>query len=1355
MTTTKKWVFLRCVLALILVLNVFLPAVPAYAEGESESESTPFSKEEFSSEESSFTESSSEESVSMEGTTGSADVTAYLTDVESLVTQENVEIPENGTLSNTKPIKVKISFGVPVVGDDPTPANPVHKGDTASFALSNAFQLTTTSSIVLKKGEVIVGHVSFSTDPVTKMVTANVVFDGDDSIFVEGTDHVSCDFTAEFEYDGTGSAGDAGDHIVEILSKSYTVTVPPEEILYDVVKSGAVNYTNRCIDWSVEVSATQGGEDVGLAGYRFVDDLTNVGAYVENSFKVEDEAAAVSYENNTLVYEFPAETESPVTVTFRTALTDAALYATTEQKVTNTAALQDADENELDSGSFEVKFTPKWIEKGGTASDTPGSAAYDPTGRTITWTVTVNHMEASLTNAVITDAMPNGLTFDSATVQAWTGTAWGAAVPITPAGNKFSLGNISTKMLLTIVTKVTDEAYTAKVTNFANTASFTWDGGPATGPSATKTVGIGYNPISKSGLADALNQQIHWTVKVDTKGQTIPDLTVYDLLVYGGSALSLGTVTGIPAGISTSDLTQRYNQKYEDGSFAGGSLQITVYPIEQNGVRVADLLKITGFAMDAVNTFHFDTIILNPSIFAGNSTTSVSNTATLFSANTKLNAATGSVNYASKMLVKRMLTRTAASDPAAGVNSGITNDMSLGFNYDEKSVVFRIGVNANGMDLNNAINAAGQTLGTATVTDTLPAGWEFTEIAPDVDYLIFEGTGNADGTVTASDATPDTVAGLTADIAGGTAAFTFTALNHPYVILVKARLTAATAAAYFGENAIWTDTNSVSLKTANWTAGVGSSQSVRIVSTILEKDTTCPQTGELLWTVDYKPYELTQPGTKLKDTLPVGIDVRTDAFGNLILEGNITASELTLNIDGSYTPGASVTLTEGNNIDYDPILRTLSFIIPDSAKAYRLTYLTDITGEPGEVSNEVALIGADSEQESTGKPYVILEEDGAATFQRNGWIRITKTDESNEPLAGARFTLYASDGETVVKTDVTGADGVLKFKVIPDGEYVLRETEAPEGYVLSAKAHTLTVTTVGGVVTSSIDGKTGSASNTLEVQNFLEGTVGNLTITKSVAGNRADKEKTFNFTVTFEGAEGTYEYLGSGIPDGTIQSGDTISLAHGQSITILSLPKDTAYTVTEADYRSEGYRTTSEGAEGVITADETQTASFTNTKNRVEDDDKKPVEKGTLTITKTVNGDLGDRDRLFTFVVSFDTDDAFRYSGSKSGTIEDGGTIQLKHGESVTIRGIPAGTVYKVVEKEAGKDGYATSASGASGKITGSGKTAAFVNEKESIPNTSDESGDSRWIVGLAGSLLIFLGAVGLSLTFKKKKDKK
>ena len=68
----------------------------------------------------------------------------------------------------------------------------------------------------------------------------------------------------------------------------------------------------------------------------------------------------------------------------------------------------------------------------------------------------------------------------------------------------------------------------------------------------------------------------------------------------------------------------------------------------------------------------------------------------------------------------------------------------------------------------------------------------------------------------------------------------------------------------------------------------------------------------------------------------------------------------------------------------------------------------------------------------------------------------------------------------------------------------------------------------------------------------------------------------------------------TGAATGTIRSGDTISLAGGESITITGLPAGTQYTVTEADYSGAGYTSTSTGAAGTISADTLQTASFTN-----------------------------------------------------------------------------------------------------------------------------------------------------------------
>jgi ribosomal protein L2 len=1258
-----------------------------------------------------------------------ADISAsVLTDLTATITQDGAAIPEGGSITSTKPIRVEISFGVPVSGDDPTPTDPVQKGDTVTFNLSSAFTLLSGDTIELKMGTLLVGHATFTTDPITNMVTATVTFDGDNSVFDGTSNTVTCKFGANFEYDGSGTGGSTGDHTVTILEKTYTVNVPALPIEYDVTKKGTADLANQSITWTVNISATQGGAAVDLAGYQFFDDLQAVGTYIPSSFQVDSVDATPATADNALRYVFPDGATSPKTITFETKISDSAYYATSEQTVSNKAQLLNSESTAVDEGQFNVKFTPKWIEKTGVSSDAGSSGTYNPKDRTITWTITANHMGATLNNVVITDVLPSGLTLDTANTKwaKWNGSTWVDQGTITPdASGNYDIGDISSMILLTIVTNVPDQQYTTVTTTYTNSASIKWDGltGPGLG-SGGFGVTIGYNAMSKSGMADTANQKIRWTVNVDTKGQSIPDLKIYDLLVYGNS-INLGAVTGLPSGITSTDLTPRYGQKYA-GNFSG-SYTVNVIPIMQGTTQVADLLEITGLSTTVLNTLSFDSQVVDPNIFAGNKTSTVRNTATLFSANVKLNAATGSVNYTNRMLLKGMLKREAMSDPASGVNSGLTSNAPEGFDYQDKSAIFRLNVNADGINLTGATNAAGQTLGTATLTDTLPDGWEFVDIVSGSKYLIFEGVGQSNGTVLATDTTPDTVAGLDASFNGRTATFTFSSLDQPYVILVKARPTSDTAAGYFDSNETTTVRNNATLNTENWITGVSSYQDVTITSQILSKTTVQPTTGELRWTVDCKPYDLAQLGEKLEDQLPVGIDLRTDSSGALLLDGNITANEMTLNADGSYTVGSPVTLELGTNVSYDNATRVLSFIIPDNTKAYRFSYITDITGEPGTVTNKVSLLGSSMEQEETSKPYVITASDGSASLLRNGWISITKTDGVGVPLAGAEFTLYAMDGTTVIKKGVTGSDGAVKLKVIPDGEYILRETAVPAGYTLEGVTHSLLVTTSGSTVTASIDGKTGTNSNVITIQNFSEDTAGNLTISKAVAGDGADITKSFDFTLTLNGATGTYTYIGHGMPGGIIASGDTISLTHGQSITIVGLPKGATYTVTEADYSGDGYTPTSTGAAGSIVADATQTASFTNTRT-----------VGNLTISKTVAGNAGDTSKKFDFRLTLNgaADIPYAYTGDgvPDGTIKSGDNVSLAHGQSITITGLPAGTTYTVTESDYSDGGYTMSSTGATGSIvTDTTQAASFTNTRN-VSNPSPDTGNltiSKTVAGV------------------------
>ena len=104
---------------------------------------------------------------------------------------------------------------------------------------------------------------------------------------------------------------------------------------------------------------------------------------------------------------------------------------------------------------------------------------------------------------------------------------------------------------------------------------------------------------------------------------------------------------------------------------------------------------------------------------------------------------------------------------------------------------------------------------------------------------------------------------------------------------------------------------------------------------------------------------------------------------------------------------------------------------------------------------------------------------------------------------------------------------------------------------------------------------------------------GNLSVTKTVAGNNGDTSKAFNFTVTLgdTGINGTFGEMT--FTDGVA----TFVLKHGESKTAVGLPAGITYTVTEAEADKDGYTTTAVNASGRIIKDDTAAAAFTNTRN--------------------------------------------------------------------------------------------------------------------------------------------------------------
>lgn len=194
---------------------------------------------------------------------------------------------------------------------------------------------------------------------------------------------------------------------------------------------------------------------------------------------------------------------------------------------------------------------------------------------------------------------------------------------------------------------------------------------------------------------------------------------------------------------------------------------------------------------------------------------------------------------------------------------------------------------------------------------------------------------------------------------------------------------------------------------------------------------------------------------------------------------------------------------------------------------------------------------------------------------------------------------------------------------------------------------------------------------------------GSLVVTNTVAGNGGDKTKYFDYTVTLSDTSINGTYNGVKFTNGV---SETFQLKHGESITFANLPAGIAYTVTEANYTSEGYDTQPTMYQGHIPSGEhaggTVTASFLNTRNI-----------GALTISKEVEGNAANRTKEFTFEIELSRNGT-PVNGTHSGYQFTNGkaTFTLKDDEKIIFNDLLDGTSYVVRETDG--TGYVTTVNG-------------------------------------------------------------
>lgn len=178
---------------------------------------------------------------------------------------------------------------------------------------------------------------------------------------------------------------------------------------------------------------------------------------------------------------------------------------------------------------------------------------------------------------------------------------------------------------------------------------------------------------------------------------------------------------------------------------------------------------------------------------------------------------------------------------------------------------------------------------------------------------------------------------------------------------------------------------------------------------------------------------------------------------------------------------------------------------------------------------------------------------------------------------------------------------------------------------------------------------------------------------------------------------------------------------------------------------------------GVHTEKQAQEGEEKPAKSGSFDDNK--YSAGNLNVSKTVTGNLGDKNKYFEFKVTLTGEAGKTYRDSYAVTggsnTENPSTIKigeetrflLKHDETIHIENLPYNVTYTVTETAV--DGYTTTKTGDTGTINAADQTAAFTNTKTGSIDTGVVLNNMPYILVLA----VLAAGVVVFIIRKRRED--
>jgi uncharacterized surface anchored protein len=776
----------------------------------------------------------------------------------------------------------------------------------------------------------------------------------------------------------------------EIIQIGIQEPVLPD-VTINMTKSGVYDKDTNEIVWTINVTSS------GLIyNLDLIDTMSANHAFVLGSMTVGGVSVTPTAVGNAWTYVL-SELNGTSTIIYRSKpVTNAFSLETVNATSTSFNNTTRAEKNDVEKASASASVTTNWIDKAGELDDDDRNLFH--------WTITVNSMDAPMTNAVIVDILPVGLEVvpGSFRLRLPNGTtvALTENAVLTPGFYTLEAGSEVGPLKSTIIRYVFDGAITedhalefdSRVIDplvlssnlsedYINTATLSWDNGNLGSPTAGAEVGtLPGTIISKSVAGNnqnynyITNNTSSWTVTLNSQGLNPIENASFEDTIPSGS-------------------------EYVDGSF------VVSYSINGSSVNIGTMSydtvtrKLTYIFTNPITTtiyIRYQTRVTNLSLYERNANVDLVNDAIFIGDQIRdgRQTSTATRRTRSQMFAKNVVVPL--------------------YNYSTREITWRLVINRNQIPQSNVV-----------VTDLVPAGLRLlpdsiTVTAGEV-YVLSTVVQNS-GNISDRDSLRFEFASIDNQVI-----ITYKTVAEEGLLLIDGNKSLTNSAVY--------SSSTIQNLTASATAA--------IQNRLVTKTGNYENGSDFIrWGVTINPNAVRLNEVQLVDDLQTGLQLDTTS---------VVLYEMELQADGALVQSPTALGSSNYSVSYDEPSNQFTFTFANPIdRPYRLEFVTDILVQNLSVQNSIRLSGVGQTYNSTASTISveIAEDDlsGGGTGIK-GSIRIRKGDkaDSNISLAGAVFGLYNSAGIKLVEL-TTDEDGYATFSNLGMRTYTIVELSAPYGY---------------------------------------------------------------------------------------------------------------------------------------------------------------------------------------------------------------------------------------------------------------------------------------------------------------------